>query len=781
MNRLSLPRALIGVLLSAAAAGTFIASMPWLRAYQVSLAPLLLLLSAVAPVLISVVVSRSLRFAAGVSYAASLTGLVALLSVSNEFDFSSVWNGLVHVPAQLLTETLPLAGGSYLMAAPIVLTWLCGALSAELLVRPVSPSAFGPGVPVVFFVLAFAATTSAPAGPTIAEGAGLFGALVVGALARQGLIDAQVAHAEAGVAGVAGGEGPSARRAGRRYGSLRRAVSGIAMAALLVAALAIGVSRVPGLVNKPAALTRSTKLLSATVVDPLDALASLRSSDPAAPPRLLFKVQVERPWSGYLSLAVLDNYDGDIWTSSATFRPTGGRVPSSATASPNEPASQIVLQRYTLQRPTGLPFLPAMDRPVEVDGLSVDADASTGMLAASPSLPASYSVLSRVPAATARGVGIANLIGLGTAVPGGDSAVYTELPAGSVSDVAAAVRFAVSLTGLAARPSLGFLEDVDFSLRDRERRVVPPRSTGPLSNPAALAGTSLAQVMNAVTVDHAATPEQFATFFAVVARYLGVPVRVVTGFRAPSAAGASAPLPLGRYDLTNRDAWTWDEVPVVGYGWVVVDATPVLTTADPSAPSEQVKAVPRAQAKQATALPGKGAAHAIAKPVNVKLTLPLHLDWPLVFGAGVPAAIILALLIGGLGVPALRRRLRRLARHRLDDPALLAAGAWLELLDGLSRLGVEVPSSATSTDVAIQVADRFGEDLAPAVELVGTLADQALYSTELPVDPESARAAWESQRRLYRSVRQSVPGRDRAHALLLVGTAPGRPADEGPR
>jgi hypothetical protein len=287
--------------------------------------------------------------------------------------------------------------------------------------------------------------------------------------------------------------------------------------------------------------------------------------------------------------------------------------------------------------------------------------------------------------------------------------------------------------------------------------------------------------MNAVTVDHAATPEQFATFFAVVARYLGVPVRVVTGFRTPSAANASAPLPAGKYDLTNRDAWTWDEVPVVGYGWVVVDATPVLTTADPSAPSEPVKAAPRAPAKQATALPGKGAAHAIAKPVKVKLTLPLHLDWALVFGAGLPVAIILALLVGGLGVPALRRRLRRLARHRLDDPTLLATGAWLELLDGLSRLGVEVPPSATSSDVAAQVADRFGEDLGPAVELVGTLADQALYSTELPVDPESARAAWDSQRRLYRSVRHSVPGRDRAHALLLVGTAPGRPLDEGPR
>ncbi len=589
MTRVSLPRLLVGVLLSAAAAGTFLAAMPWLRAYQVGLAPLLLALSAVVPVVISVTVSRALRFAAGVSYAASLTGLVALMSISNEFDFNSIWNGLVHVPAQLLTETLPLAGGSYLMAAPIVLTWLCATVSAELLLRPASPSAVAPGVPVVFFVLALAATTSAPAGATVAEGAGLLGALVVGALARQGVIEAQVAHAEAG----AGAEGASASRSRRRYSSLRRALSGTALAALVVVALAVGISRVPSLVNKPAALTRSTQLLSATVVDPLDALASLRRSDPAGPAEALFKVQVKRPWSGYMSLAVLNNYDGDIWTSSATFRPTGGRVPSASPAAPDEPASQVVAQRYTLQRAIGLPFLPAVDRPEQVDGLSVDADANTGMLAASPSLPASYSVQSRAPTATARGVGTANLIAFGAAVPGGDNAEYTELPPGSVSDVAAAVRFAVSLTGLQARPSLGFLEDVDFSLHDRERRVVPRQSTGPLSNPAALAGTSLAQVMNAVTVDHAATPEQFATFFAVVARYLGVPVRVVTGFRAPSAAGASAPLAAGQYEVTNRDAWTWDEVPVVGYGWVVIDATPVLTTADPSAPSEAVKAAPR--------------------------------------------------------------------------------------------------------------------------------------------------------------------------------------------
>ena len=90
------------------------------------------------------------------------------------------------------------------------------------------------------------------------------------------------------------------------------------------------------------------------------------------------------------------------------------------------------MQRYTLVRSFGLPFLPADDRPVQVSGLSVDADANTGMLAASPSLPASYTVI--VP-------GAAGHAGPGQArrrrsppvagVPGGDSPAYTTLPAGS--------------------------------------------------------------------------------------------------------------------------------------------------------------------------------------------------------------------------------------------------------------------------------------------------------------------------------------------------------------
>ena len=759
---------LLVCVLAALAVAAFIAATPWLRAYQVARAPLILALAAVLPIAIAAALSRALRLPALLSYAGSLVGLLLMLGLTNDFNFSHVWDGLVHVPAQLLTETLPLSGQPYLLSAPIVLTWLCGALSAELSVRSARPAATAALVPVLCFVFAFVFTTSAPAGNSVAEAAALLGELMLWALARHAILERRRALVEAG------GEGARLRSA-----SMTWAAAGAAMAVLLAAALTLAVPGALSLAGKPKAVSRPTPVLSTTVVDPVDSLASLRRYDPSAPPKTFFTVEVEGPWSGYLPVADLDEYDGDSWSFTATFRPTGGRVPSPADGA-DQPGDEVV-QHYTLLRSFGLPFLPALDRPVQVNGLSVSADATTGMLAASPALPASYTVLSRVASGTLGQVNRTTPIASGPLVPGGDSASYTDLPAGSDRDIAEGVRFSANLTGTGGTPSLVFLQALAEQLRVHERRVVPPATTKSHQvTSATLAGTSLAQVINAVTVDRAATPEQFATFYAVVARYLGVPARVVTGFRVPVPSHQTA-VPAGTYTLTDRDTWTWVEIPLEGVGWVTVDPTPVTTTTAASPPPEQVRASPTTIPKQATALPGNSAAHAIAKPTNVPHNQPVHPNWPLLLGIGIPAAIIVGVLAGALLVPAIRRRLRRVARHQPADPSLLAAGAWLELLDGLSRLGVEVSPSATSGEVADQVAERFGADFGPPARFVGDAADQALYSTVWPLEEARARTAWDSQRQLYKAMRHTVGFEAAAQTLLRVGTAPARPSQQGPR
>jgi hypothetical protein len=208
---------------------------------------------------------------------------------------------------------------------------------------------------------------------------------------------------------------------------------------------------------------------------------------------------------------------------------------------------------------------------------------------------------------------------------------------------------------------------------------------------------------------------------------------------------------------------------------VVVDPTPVVTTPDQSAPPEQVTPAPPTKPNQATALPGNGARHGLAKAVHVNLSLPIHVNWLFVLGVALPGGIIATLLAAFLGAPAVRRRLRRLARHQADDPAAMAAGAWLELVDGLSRLGLEIVPSATSTEVVEQLASRFGDDFAPPARVVASLADQALYSTIWPLDESRAQLAWDSQRQLCRRLRRQVGYRERAQSLLLVGPGPARP------
>ena len=106
----------------------------------------------------------------------------------------------------------------------------------------------------------------------------------------------------------------------------------------------------------------------------------------------------------------------------------------------------------------------------------------------------------------------------------------------------------------------------------------------------------------------------------------------------------------------------------------------------------------------------------------------------------------------------------------------MAAGAWLEFVDSLSRFGMDIAASATSSEVVNQVGDRFGDEFVPSARVLGELADQALYSTDWPLDRAAAQVAWSRQTTLRRDLRRQVSRRDRAQALLLVGPCPPRPS-----
>jgi hypothetical protein len=283
-------------------------------------------------------------------------------------------------------------------------------------------------------------------------------------------------------------------------------------------------------------------------------------------------------------------------------------------------------------------------------------------------------------------------------------------------------------------------------------------------------------VINAVVNIRAATPEQFATFYALVARYLGVPARLVTGFRLAGGPGAS-PLAGGIHLVTNRQAWTWVEVPVAGVGWVVADPTPTAVTAASAPTPLPVQGTPTTvQPPQANAVPRTEivGGHALGKPSAVHGPASARVPWWGVLLA-VVGGVVLVLALLGPGLASARRALRRRARRRAD-PSELAVGAWLELLDTLEQAGMSAGPGDTSAEVADEAGRHFGPDVAEPVHEVGAVAEQAVFSVSGPPDEEAARRAWDTQRTVRLTLHRNLDRRQRARSLLVVGSAPRDPS-----
>lgn len=781
------------------AVATFLAATPWLRVFSVPGTLGLLLVASVAAVSIPFLAVRWWRQPPTVSYALSAAGLVALLLAAAGLHPAEIWHGLTAGPNRVLTETLPLSGDRALLAAPVTLTWLCGTASAELVSRA-GPSiggkraagesgqaALGTAVPLAGFVVAYAVSTSRPGGGRVTAPA-LLVTLVGLAVLRH--VGAEATAPEARVGRGVEEEG--------RPSSWRPALAGGAVAVVLAVALAVAVPSLPRLSARSASLHRAVPITSRVVEDPLDAMAGLRDDDPNAPARTVALVRTSEASSGYLATAVLDNYNGGTWSFDTTFQPTGGRVPGGdgATTAAAPLLSGSVRQQVSLVPGLPLPFLPALDRPVDVTGLTVAADAATGML-----MPRSaranlvYQVVSRAPVATLGSVPGADGIGAG---PPGDLA----LPGDSTTAMATVMRFLAGVTGLRPAPTVAFLQAVMTSLHADERRVDPaapppdppssrssrvnlakPKPAPPVATTAPVpvrgnrsSGTSLSVVINAVVNQHRATPEQFATLYAMVARYLGVPARVVTGFRMGPASG-TRPLAAGSYQVTNRQAWTWAEVPVAGLGWLVVDPTPDAVVGLGSPPPQAVQVTPTTMPPdQANAVPRSEitGSHAVAKPALVRVPAD-HPPPRWVLGVAVLGGLLGAAALLGPGLAGARRSWRRRSRRR-PEPAELAVGAWLELLDGLEQAGMATRPADTTEEVASAVGEVFGAELAGPVAEVGAVAERGMFSVTRPPDPEAAQQAWATQGTVRRAIHRSLDRRQRARALLAVGSAPRRPS-----
>ncbi len=766
--RLPVARALIPLCIVA----SVLAAAPWLRTFPVDVGAAPLVGAAVLSVLVpalSVRLSASLWLGALVDVGAFVVFTLVVV-LHDPIGFAALADGLYHGPSQILSFALPLVSPRSLLVAPVALSWLAGALAGECLARRWT-SALPYGAVLVAFGLAYAASQRAAAGSAQLHetllAAGFLSALLVLRTSQAWLRQESSAQSS-----ESDGELP-----------LLGLAAGV-VGALIVALAASAIVQSSAFPKRATAPQRVPSIDAAHLLGPVSFVAGLRPRGASQPKQQVFTVSIDQSAPGYFGIANLDTYDGAGWSFERTFRPSGGVLPDDADLALRT-AGPSVRQTYLI-RPGPLsstPWLPMLYRPRKVTGTPVDIDQTSGMIVAASALSGGgrYTVESAVPRRIFADLRVARA-SADTASP----AVDSQLPADLHATLERLVREFVTESGVPSAPALPFLQALQQDLRAKYLLSGP--ATGPASSVPAgstnrpssdrAGGTGFAEVLASILGQRSATPEQFATLVALIARELGVPARVVTGFRASATTGTGN-LPAGRYSMDTSEAWTWAEVPVVGQGWVVLDAAPSRYSGarqpDPATASPPSKPTVPSQNALVT---GSGGGHAVARRSAVPRsgsTSGRGLLFALLAAAG---ALALSMLL----VFGSRKRVRAARRRRGRDPRTQLLGAWQESIDMLSEAGLPELSTSTSAEIAAQTQAQFGPTPGQQTAELGRRANAVAYDTRAEVGPEDVEQAWAAHYVLRRSVRLELGWRGRMSAALRYHREPaGRGSERGRR
>ncbi len=516
---------------------------------------------------------------------------------------------------------------------------------------------------------------------------------------------------------------------GRR--AVVRAGAGVALAAVVAGSI-IGPS-IPGSDAEPAIAWRDigkgdktdpTRVTVSPLVTIRDRLVNLASTE-------AFVVDADRP--DYWRITSLDQFDGQAWTSSGSYQSAKGELP---TQLPTGTTAATLVQTITIKA-LDPPWMPAAYEPLRVDsdgGTRAIYDPASGTLTIGNKVTSAKDLTYVVE----------------SSVPQRDPAVLRQATDAAVP---AEIR-----ARYAAPPALSSY--VQRRTREAVRGAVTPfdkalalqnffRSGAFTYSLNVAAGHDITSIESFLRI-RIGYCEQYASAYAAMARWVGLPARVAVGF-TPGEQDAD-----GLWRVRGEYAHAWPEVYLAGVGWVRFEPTPgrgapgdeaytgvPFQQPAPGAPGTATTVpVPTTAAPAAadTTTPPPADPAAAADPDTVEQDIsgggaPLGAAASSAWRTALRVLVGLAVMVPvALGVVPLAKRLLRDRRRRRLQRTLRGqvAVAWEDAIDALGLMQLPVGAAATPNEVAQAGARRVPDAVrGPLVELAA-LTTEARYS---PVEP----------------------------------------------
>ena len=541
-----------------------------------------------------------------------------------------------------------------------------------------------------------------------------------------------------------------------RRGPLNIGTTGAIVAAVAVLAGSLIGGRLPGAGADPVYSFSEQGDPTRVVVSPF---VNIRSRLVNQTSQELFTVTASEP--SYWRIAGLDTYEDDIWKVAGDFSPEDGALPGQ-----REFGGEIsqVTQSFDITALAAI-WLPAAFAPSEI----VDATADVTWNAENSSLTVAndiensdgvqYTLLSNVPAFS-----VEQLRAGSEVVPDDIAARYLGLPA----DISPQVE----QRALEITDAFDTRYDKMRALQDEFRSYDYNVNLSPRE------GDPIEQFLR----ERVGFCQQFAGTFALMARSLGIPARVATGFTWGDPVATDEVTGLTTYSVTGQQTHAWPEVYFDDLGWVAFEPTPgrglpgaanytgvaaeqdsnvqptnpdgptTTTTIDPNQESP-VTAQPEIEEFQESA-PNDVAAGAAGGGFSIpwRFLLPF-----LAIGA----------YVGGM---LLAWRLRRSSRRsKADTPARRVETAWAESADAL-ELGFDIRRQPAETRT--EFAGRLANDRRVPSDELTSLAETATVARFHPagVSDQVAAQADQTATRIETSMKNRVP----AHTRLLRKLDPRR-------